>query len=418
MNPHAARLACARLDPGQAARQAAESGLSPLGLRRLLSEWDGDPVPEPGTFTVELALGARVTTMTVHIPQPAATRPGVLVVLHGAGNSGAAMLPYFLGLGERLGMAVLCPDAQLLDDVRGNLEVSGVFAKHFRFPRWSFGADDFPVAAMRWALENLDADPDRCVLAGVSMGGLACWNLAMRLWPRFAAAVPVNGALSIWEAFGTDRRTRFLLPNAVALPLFVVHGALDQRIPPRFDRASVAQLREAGHPALTYVEVPDGDHPLGSLHFEDGGPLVADLQAWLTGRRRQTDPVRIRHRALDDQHARAHWIGMGGVDPAGAEVIAERERDDLYTVRVLGAETVLLGLNGDRLEPGDPVTVVLNGEASTVRFEPSLETVAAGYREHLDPALTAEAVVTLAVADPQPCPPDELVGNPRHAHTF
>ena len=235
------------------ARQAAESGLSPLGLRRLLSGWDGDPVAEPGTFTVELALGARVTTMTVHVPQPTATRPGVLVVLHGAGNSGAAMLPYFLGLGERLGMAVLCPNAQLLDDARGKLEVGGVFAKRFRFPRWSFGADDFPVAALRWALENLDADPDRCVLAGVSMGGLACWNLAMRLWPRFAAAVPINGALSMWETFGSDRRTRFLLPNTVALPMYVVHGALDQQIPPRFDRLSVAQLRE--HRAQRFLAI-------------------------------------------------------------------------------------------------------------------------------------------------------------------
>jgi pimeloyl-ACP methyl ester carboxylesterase len=307
------------------------------------------------------------------------------------------MLPFFRGISERLCMAVLCPDAQLLADVSGNLDVSGVFAKHFHHPRWSFRDDDFPIAALRWALENLGADPDRIMLAGVSMGGLACWNLAMRVWPRFAAAVPINGALSMWEAFGSDRRTRFLLPNVLALPMFVIHGAVDRRIPPRFDRASVAQLREAGHRHLTYVEVPDGDHPLGTLHFEDDGQLVARLESWLAGRRRGADPARVRHRTLDDQHGRAHWVALSGVDPAGAEVVADRIADDAFDLRVRGAREVRLYLTGDRLEDGQQISVTVNGERSSLRFRPCVDTVFRTHHAHLDPALTAEAVVTMDV---------------------
>jgi len=197
-----------------------------------------------------------------------------------------------------------------------------------------------------------------------------------------------------------------------------VHGAQDQQILPRFDRASVAQLREAGHPNLIYVEVPDGDHPLGTLHFEDDGALVAQLEGWLTGRRREANPGLVRHRALDEQHARAHWIALGGVGPAGAEVTAERERDNIYRVSVVGAETIRLYLTGDHLEPGQSVIVVLNGQTHAVRFEPALETVVATYREHLDPALTAEAVVTLAVGNPQPYPRKQLEESSRHAHAF
>jgi len=372
------------------------------GLLGLLRGADGYQAARPGTETHELVLDGRRTSMVVQLPESAArTRPGALIVLHGAGGSGAAMLPHFTGLGERLGMAVLCPDAQLLEQVSSNLDVSGVFAKHFRFPRWSFRSDDFPMAALRWALDRLDVDPDRCVLVGLSMGGLACWNLTMRAWQHFAAAVPINGALSMWEAFGSDRRTRYLLPNVTALPMFVVHGAMDDRISPEFDRRSVAELRSAGHRALSYVEVPDGSHPLSSLHFEDAGELVAQLEGWLAGCHRSTDPSFIRHRTLDDQHGRAHWVGLGQVDATtGAELVAERVQDDIFNLQVTGAGSVRLYLTSDRLEPGQPVTVLLNGQVFTVRFERSMASVVHTFSEHLDPALAAESVVTLAVPAP------------------
>ncbi|WP_435174224.1 hypothetical protein [Actinacidiphila sp. bgisy145] len=377
------------------------------GLRRALHRADTGRVPAAGTSTVELGLGTRTTTMAVHVPESAGPRPPVLIVLHGAANTGARMLPSFVGISERLGMPVLCPNAQLLDGVVGKLDVSGVFAKHFHHPRWSVRDDDFPMAALRWALEHLAADPDRIVLAGVSMGGMACWNLAMRVWPRLAAAVPINGALSMWEAFGSDRRTRFLLHNVLPLPLFVIHGARDKRIPPQFDRTSVAQLSDAGHQELTYVEVPDGDHPLGSLHFEDDGALVARLSSWLRDRRRKPDPAYVRHRTLDDQHGRAHWVALSGVHPAGAEVVAERTGDDAYEVRAEGARQVRLYLTSERLDAGQLVRVAVNGETSTVRFQPDVDTVFHTHRRHWDPALTAEAVVTLDVPGAPPRPRDE-----------
>jgi len=417
VNPREARLLCATSEPGRVAGLCAGRSWDGPRLRRLLAQDHDTPAFTPGDSVVELAHGGRSTTMTVHLPPGLGPRPGVIIALHGAGGSGEALLPYFAGLGDRLGMAVLAPNAQLLDDVAGRLDVAGMFAKRFRHPRWAFTADDFPIAALRWALEHLDADSDRCVLVGVSMGGLACWNLAMRLWSRFAAAVPINGALSVWEAFGSDRRTRYLLANTLALPLFVIHGAQDRRILPRFDRASVAQLREANHANLTYVEVPDGDHPLSTLHFEDDGLLVAQLEAWLTGRRRMSDPGFVRHRALDDQHARAHWIALSGVEPSGAAVTAERVRDDVYRIDVTGAQAVRLYLTSDHLEAGQGVAVVLNGQARTVRFEPAPATVAATYREHLDPAHTAEAVVTLPVDSPGPRPSGRVEQISHHAYT-
>ncbi|MQA95578.1 MAG: hypothetical protein GEV11_13335 [Streptosporangiales bacterium] len=53
---------------------------------------------------------------------------------------------------------------------------------------------------------------------------LLCPTAQLRCSNNLDLAVPINGALSVWESFGSDRRTRALLPNTLPLPLWVVHG--------------------------------------------------------------------------------------------------------------------------------------------------------------------------------------------------
>jgi predicted esterase len=398
MRPREARLLCALADPPEAVERLRRAGTDAAELLALLSAPD-EFVPPARTISRELTDHGRQTNMQVHVPRSESHRRlGALIVLHGAGDSGAEMLPYFAGLGDRVGMVTICPDAQLLDDGSGNLDVGGIFGKRFRIPRWSFRADDFPLAALRWALTDLDADPDRCILAGQSMGGLATWNLGMRSWQHFAALVPINGALTMWELFGTDRLTRYLLPNVLPLPLFIVHGGQDTRIPPDFDRASVAELQAFGHEALEYVEVPDGTHSLESLHLTEGGELLSDLGTWLRRRRRHAQPAQITHRAIDDQHGRAYWIQASGVDQTtGAQIEACRLAADHYRIDVAGADTVRLYLGGTGLRYGQAVTVVVNGKTAVIDFKPDLGTAAETYHQHADPALAAAQTVDLTV---------------------
>ncbi|GAA3856436.1 hypothetical protein [Streptomyces sedi] len=398
--PHEARGLGADGDPSALRARVDRAGLDANGVRRLLRAREGAPAPEPGTRLEPLTdVDGRTTDMAVHVPEGADPGTlGALVLLHGVGGSGPATLPRFTELARRANVAILAPTARAVRDRSNQLDLAGLFGNRFDAPSWDLRGADFPLAALRWARVTLGVDPDRCLFAGTSMGALATWNLAMRYGDRLCAAVPINGALSMWETFGTDRRKRALLPNVLTLPLFVVHGAEDTQIPPAFDRQSVATLRESGHPALRHVEVPGGGHALETLNLADGAaPLLGELADWLAGRRRPGPAARITHRALDDRHGRSRWVAVRGVAPgAVAEVRAERLAADAVRVTVTGAREVRLHLGSDLFAPGE-VAVSVNGVAHTVEFRPSLDRLLASYRAEADPALLDEQTVTLPV---------------------
>ncbi|MFG2405287.1 hypothetical protein ACGFR8_13315 [Streptomyces brevispora] len=401
MTPHEARALCLLPDRTAVLAELRRRKTGATALRELLERYEERPWDAwSGVVELDDEHGRR-TDMAVHVPPyTPGRRLGALIVLHGAGGSGEQVLPYFSALGERLSLAVLCPTAQLPAQRSNNLDVAGIFGSRFRMPRWDLTGRDFVPAALRWARTELGADPDRCALAGVSMGGLATWNLGMRFWHSFCAAVPLNGALSVWESFGTDARTRALLPNTLPLPLFVVHGGADEQIPARFDRESVDTLRALGHEDLRYEEVPGGGHGLETLGLDADGPLFHRLERWLGRAYRTPRPAEIHHRADEDRHGRAHWVGVDGIVPGkAAEVHAVRTSADRFEVEVTGARRIALHLRGDRLSPGATVGVSVNGVASSVRFAPDLPTVVDSYRETADPGLVAEQIVHRAVPE-------------------
>ncbi|MDT0267442.1 hypothetical protein RM844_14215 [Streptomyces sp. DSM 44915] len=399
-SPHRARRLCAEGDPDEALALFTRRGLDLAAARRLLADRQNPPVPEPGLREVVLTdVRGRTTELAVYTPEGTDAREmGALVLLHGVGGSGPALLRRFQAFARRLNVSLLCPTARPVRSRSNQLDLAGLFGNRFDAPCWDLEGADFPLAALRWARTTLNAHPDRCVLGGTSMGALATWNLAMRYGDRLSAALPINGALSMWETFGTDRRKRALLHNVLPLPLFVVHGAQDTQIPPRFDRESVAQLRAAGHGQLRYTEVAGGQHALETLDLVNGdGPLFREVTDWLAARRRPGAVTDIRHRAVDDEHGRCHWVALRGITPqAVAEVHAERLARDAIRIEVTGAEEVALHLRGDLFAPGR-VRVRLNGAEHTVEFRPATRRLLESYRATGDPGLLDEQVVTLPV---------------------
>ncbi len=399
LTPAQARAMCADRSSNPAA-----AGLDATMLTRLLS------VREPSgwtawTDTVPLHDEQGWSTdLAVHVPEPAGHRElGALVVLHGAGGHGELVLPKFTALGDRLGMAVLCPTAGLPPTTRNSLNFAGVFGKRFARPSWDLCGAEFPHAALRWARAVLGVDPDRCVLMGVSMGAIATWNLAMRFSDEFAAVVPINGAPSLWEAFGPDRRTQALLPNVGDLPLFVVHGAQDEQIPVALARRAVADLRARGHPALEYVEVPDGEHALESLGLDAGSPLFERLAAWLAPRRRSPEPAAFTFCAAEP--GGVHWLRLRSLERHQvAEAYAARPAPNQFVVEVSGAREVEVRLGSDT---GTAVSVSVNGVITRVLRRSDVGTVAETFRGAADPRHTADQIVTLAVPDARPPAPTD-----------
>jgi predicted esterase len=402
MTPYEVRSMCSRADVETTLQELRRERIGATDLRKVLGSRESHGKWAAWTGTVELSdEHGRGTDMAVHVPPPGQRQLGALIVLHGAGGDGDEILPYFSAFGDRLGMAVVCPTAQSPPSAPNGLAFAGIFGKRFGMPCWDLQGPDFPLAALRWARAELDVDPDRCALVGLSMGGLATWNLSMRFWHLFAAAVPINGALSMWESFGTDRRTRALLPNTLPLPMFVVHGSEDVLIPPRFDRESVATLRDLGHEDVEYVEVPGGEHALPTLRMGEGTPLFHRLERWLGSKRRRPRPVEVHHHAIDDGHGRAHWVSISGIKPPEiAWVRACRVASDRIDIEVRGATHVTLHLTSEWFMPGESVEVSVNGAIARFPFEPDVATVVETFRETADPELVAEQVVSLAVQGP------------------
>jgi pimeloyl-ACP methyl ester carboxylesterase len=97
-------------------------------------------------------------------------------------------------------------------------------------------------------LEKYPIDESRVYLTGVSMGGFACWALLAEHPTWFAAAVPICG--------GGDPREALRFAQ---VPIWVVHGAKDDVVPPERSREMVEALRtERGR--VRYDEIPKAGH--------------------------------------------------------------------------------------------------------------------------------------------------------------
>jgi predicted peptidase len=118
---------------------------------------------------------------------------------------------------------------------------------------------------------NLNADPARLHITGLSLGGMGAWLLAARHPRRFASVVPICGSVPPYHDF----------PDAVAAlrntPVWAFHGVEDPVVPVSHTLAMVDALERAGgRPRLTlYADV-------GHRSWE---PAYADpdLRAWFLG---------------------------------------------------------------------------------------------------------------------------------------
>ncbi len=119
---------------------------------------------------------------------PAARGPGALPVvlfLHGSGERGNdGIRQTEAGLGPYLrAHAADFPALAVLPQIADGEE-------------WSGRNNRLAIAALDAAIREFGADPKRQYLTGMSMGGYGSWNIALAEPARFAAVVPVCGAVS------------------------------------------------------------------------------------------------------------------------------------------------------------------------------------------------------------------------------
>jgi predicted esterase len=193
--------------------------------------------PQPGVTTIgdarrALALGSARDAI-LQLPRGAATGPlPLLVLLHGAGGSGAGILRRLGSYADDAGIAVLSPDSRgsTWDAVRGG-----------------FGAD---VAFLNRALEAVfgatAVDPARVAVGGFSDGASYAISLGLANGDLFTRVVAFSPGFYVGGA--VQGRPRF----------FIAHGTADEILPiDRCSRVIVPRLKRQGYD-VTFREFEGG----------------------------------------------------------------------------------------------------------------------------------------------------------------
>lgn len=118
--------------------------------------------------------------------------------------------------------------------------------------------------------EHPDIDPDRIYITGLSMGGFGTFDLLMRRPDLFAAGLPVCG--------GGDPRYADKIKD---IPLWVLHGGLDDVVFPRCSRQIVQALEKIGG-KVKYTEYSTMYHDVWNVVYYNPAVLK-----WLFEQKKQ-----------------------------------------------------------------------------------------------------------------------------------
>lgn len=236
--------------------------------------------PTTGSFVARELIADGIThRYQVFVPsqQAGGEHPAVILFLHGSGERGSdGGKPTLVGLGPHIRKD---PDA---------FPAIVVFPQAPDNTEWSDSAG-IAVAALEVATREFKGDRRRTYLTGMSMGGYGTWELALQQPGRFAALVPVCGGITapahrptlrveavVGEPdpfLATARRLR-------ALPIWIFHGAKDDRVLPQQSRRMAAALASVDAVDTRHTEFPDANH-----NAWDPAYATPELWAWLFAQR-------------------------------------------------------------------------------------------------------------------------------------
>lgn len=160
--------------------------------------------------------------------------------------------------------------------------------------QWGRAMQDDLLDAIAWTAREGIADPKRVCIVGGSYGGYAAIRAAQRDGAHYRCAVSFAGVADLPAMRGYDRA--FLLGDeassfwkdqasnlkevsprfgaaSFSVPLLLVHGVKDKRVPVKQSRLMAEELRKAGK-TVDYIEQPEGDH-----HFSRAEDRLQFLQA-------------------------------------------------------------------------------------------------------------------------------------------
>jgi pimeloyl-ACP methyl ester carboxylesterase len=155
----------------------------------------------------------------------------------------------------------------------------------------------FIDAVMRDAAARYRVDYTRTYLTGASLGAMGAWSTAIAFPDRFAAFVPISGAifndvaaLSLGSPLALKSDLVAPLKRLVGLPTWIRYGDADGVVPPAIMARSAALLRDAGGSVRETV-ARDGGHEQWTTAYDGESGVLdwmlrqekSDATAWRAG---------------------------------------------------------------------------------------------------------------------------------------
>lgn len=297
------------------------------------------PAGVPQGFTVQSLKMSDGSTRryALFLPREYDARPDrkwpVILSLHGSGECGTdGVAQTTVGLGPYVGKnaakfpcIVVMPQAHTL---------------------WFRGAEATAVSEiLEHVVRAYRTDLDRVYLTGLSMGGIASWEIAAARPDIFAAVVPICGV-------GVPD---FAL-NLRHVPIWAFHGAQDANVPVRGTRDIIEALRKLGAQPK-YTEYPTEGHFIWDRVY-----ATRELWTWLLKQRRPPPPREIEFK-LPAQTGRAWWLTVQSEPrPAAPPVIrAEVREAGRIDIRSTGILAWVINSDGEPIKPGERIEVHWNG---------------------------------------------------------
>ena len=285
-----------------------------------------------GTLTRgSVEVGGLKRTYLTYLPRGLAKEAPLLVVLHGSGESGAAIrleMGYaFDRLADERGFAVVYPDAR--DGYWDTCSIAGAIdaAVHT--------IDDmgFLTGMVDKLITEIGADPGRVFAVGSSRGGSMALRLALEAPSRFQAVAAVSASVPTPENFKcktvVQGTSSVMIMNGTEDPIVPFNGGEVSLFGLFYKNGRMLSSREsgqyiadfnhiAGAPEVSQAQLANGIH-IEHVLWRDDSKVEVELVAIQGGGHGMPQPYKRRPRIL----------GPSAMEPNGPEVIwtfFERQR--------------------------------------------------------------------------------------------
>lgn len=175
---------------------------------------------------------------------------------------------------------------------------TGFGLKHWKLGdnNWGQTMQDDKDDGVKYFVEKGLANPDKVAIFGWSYGGYAAFAASVRENGPFACSIAGAGVADLdrisASLFNGSRYGRVFQGKTVtglspiehaeklAMPLLIIHGDIDQRVPVKQSRLMVEKLKSLGKPHK-YLELKGADHFYNTLYYRHKSAFYPTMIDWL-----------------------------------------------------------------------------------------------------------------------------------------